>query len=64
MVCMEDDDLAGLEDASSEGEENNYEADLIDGEAIRSGPPAARKTFRKRSRGIVFNPDVRSTIIA
>lgn len=54
MVSVEEDDLAGLEDVSSEGEDDNYEADLTDGEANSSGVPSAKKPYRKKSRGIFF----------
>lgn len=56
MVSVEEDDLAGLEDVSSEGEDDNYEAeaDLTDGETHSSGIPSGRKPYRKKSRGIVF----------
>ncbi len=38
MVSVEDDDLAGLEDVSSDNEDDNYEAELSDGEAAAPGP--------------------------
>ncbi|GAA0152154.1 chromatin/chromatin-binding, or -regulatory protein [Lithospermum erythrorhizon] len=50
MVSVEDDDLAGLEDVSSEEEDDNYEADLADGEAAPAGASATRRPYRKRSR--------------
>ncbi|KAL4022127.1 hypothetical protein IC575_015850 [Cucumis melo] len=50
MVSVEEDDLAGLEDVSSEGEDDNYEADLTDGEANSSGVPSVKKPYRRKSR--------------
>ncbi|CAN1325301.1 CHD3-type chromatin-remodeling factor PICKLE [Linum perenne] len=49
MVSVEDDDLAGMEDLSSDGEDDNYEADLTDGETS-SGTQAGRRPYRKRAR--------------
>ncbi|GMI95104.1 CYTOKININ-HYPERSENSITIVE 2, hypersensitive to red and blue 2, GYMNOS [Hibiscus trionum] len=37
MVSVEDDDLVGLEDVSSDGEDDNFEAELTDGDTISSG---------------------------
>lgn len=54
MVSVEEDDLAGLEDVSSDGEDDNYEAELTDGETVPTGAPAARKPYRKRARGTIF----------
>lgn len=51
MVSVEDDDLAGLEDVSSDGEDDNYEADLTDGETS-SGAPSGKRSYRKRARGM------------
>lgn len=51
MVSVEDDDLAGLEDVSTEAEDDNYEADLTDGETTSSGTQTGRKPYRKKSRG-------------
>lgn len=48
MVSVEEDDLAGMEDASSEGEDDNYEVELSDGEAT---PPIGRKPYKRKSRG-------------
>lgn len=53
MVSVEEDDLAGLEDVSSDGEDDNYEAEVTDGEAASSGNASVRRAGRKRSRGIV-----------
>ncbi|XP_022981141.1 CHD3-type chromatin-remodeling factor PICKLE [Cucurbita maxima] len=50
MVSVEEDDLAGLEDVSSEGEDDNYEADLTDGEANSTGIPSVKKPYRRKSR--------------
>ncbi|KAJ8421601.1 hypothetical protein Cgig2_025730 [Carnegiea gigantea] len=49
MVSVEDDDLAGLEDVSSDGEDDNYEAELTDSETM-SGAPSGRRAYRKRAR--------------
>ncbi|XP_015079213.1 CHD3-type chromatin-remodeling factor PICKLE isoform X1 [Solanum pennellii] len=50
MVSVEDDDLAGLEEVTSDGEDDNYEADLSDGETALPGAPVVRRPYRKRSR--------------
>lgn len=50
MVSVEDDDLAGLEDVSSEDEDDNYEAESTDGEAALPGIQTGRRPYRKRSR--------------
>lgn len=52
MVSVEDDDLAGLEDVSSDGEDDNYEAELTDSETTSSGAPSGRRPYKKRARGI------------
>lgn len=54
MVSVEDDDLAGLEDVSSDGEDDNYEAELSDGEtnSIGGGAPIARKPYKKKARSM------------
>ncbi|KAL0330577.1 UNVERIFIED_CONTAM: CHD3-type chromatin-remodeling factor PICKLE [Sesamum radiatum] len=49
MVSVEEDDLAGLEDVSSDAEDDNYEAELTDNETA-SGAAAVRRTYRKRAR--------------
>ncbi|GAV59961.1 SNF2_N domain-containing protein/Helicase_C domain-containing protein/Chromo domain-containing protein/PHD domain-containing protein/DUF1086 domain-containing protein/DUF1087 domain-containing protein/CHDCT2 domain-containing protein [Cephalotus follicularis] len=49
MVSVEEDDLAGLEDISSEGEDDNYEAELTDGDTS-SGTQSGRKSCKKRAR--------------
>ncbi|XP_052209681.1 CHD3-type chromatin-remodeling factor PICKLE-like [Diospyros lotus] len=46
MVSVEEEELAGLEDVSSDGEDDNYEVELTDGETA----PPGRKPNRKRSR--------------
>ncbi|MCD7453113.1 hypothetical protein HAX54_019771 [Datura stramonium] len=51
MVSVEDDDLAGLEEVTSDGEDDNYEADLSDGETALPGAPVVRRPYRKRARG-------------
>lgn len=62
MVSIEDDDLAGLEDVSSDGEDDNYEAEVTDGETASSGILSAtlsgRKSNKKRTRGIVTHSHV------
>ncbi|KAL9226735.1 hypothetical protein vseg_002510 [Gypsophila vaccaria] len=50
MVSVEDDDRAGLEDVSSEGEDDNYEAELSDDETLSSGAPSSKRGSRKRAR--------------
>lgn len=50
MVSVEEDDLAGLEDVSSDGEDDNYEAELTDNETASSGAAAVRRPYRKRAR--------------
>ena len=54
MVSVEDDDLAGLENVSSDGQDDNYEAELTDGEtpSTVAVAPSGRRPYRKRSRGI------------
>lgn len=60
MVSVEDDDLAGLEDVSSDGEDDNYEADHTDGTDGTDGETAeaetqpVRKPYKKRARGMVY----------
>ncbi|CAM8893801.1 unnamed protein product [Rhodiola kirilowii] len=49
MVSVDDDDLAGLEDVSSDGEDDVYEADITDGDAM-NGTISGRRPYRKRSR--------------
>lgn len=52
MVSVEDDDLAGLEDVSSDNEDDNYEAEISDGEAAGPGPQPGKRPYRKRARGL------------
>ncbi|CAI9092629.1 OLC1v1027924C1 [Oldenlandia corymbosa var. corymbosa] len=54
MVSVEEDDLAGLEDVSSDGEDDNYEVDLTDGEIAPAGAPLVRRPYRKRARCILL----------
>lgn len=48
---MEEDDLAGLEDVSSDGDES-YEAESTDGEAPGQGNQTGRRPYRRKGRGI------------
>ncbi|XP_028103020.1 CHD3-type chromatin-remodeling factor PICKLE-like [Camellia sinensis] len=48
MVSVENEDLAGLEDVSFEGEDNNYEVELIDEETAASGILTGRRPYRKK----------------
>uniref|UniRef100_A0A6N2N8A0 CHD3-type chromatin-remodeling factor PICKLE n=1 Tax=Salix viminalis TaxID=40686 RepID=A0A6N2N8A0_SALVM len=50
MVSVEDDDLAGLEDVSSDGEDDNYEAELTDGETTSSGIQTVKRPYKKKAR--------------
>ncbi|XP_010525929.1 PREDICTED: CHD3-type chromatin-remodeling factor PICKLE-like [Tarenaya hassleriana] len=50
MVSIEEDDLAGLEDVSSDGEDESYEAELTDSEAAGQGTQPGRRPYRKRAR--------------
>ncbi|KAK3036792.1 hypothetical protein RJ639_030484 [Escallonia herrerae] len=50
MVSVEEDDLAGLEDVSSDGEDDNYEAELTDGETASAEAPPVRRPSRKKPR--------------
>ncbi|KAK4480176.1 hypothetical protein RD792_013238 [Penstemon davidsonii] len=52
MVSVEEDDLAGLEDVSSDGEDDNYEAELTENETASTGAATIRRPYRKRVRGI------------
>lgn len=61
MVSVDDDDLAGLEDVSSDGEDDNYEAeptdDGTDGEVIVEAEAApVRKPYKKKARGKIYVP--------
>ncbi|KAG6739227.1 hypothetical protein POTOM_056818 [Populus tomentosa] len=55
MVSVEEDDLAGLEDVSSDGEDDNYEAELTDGETTSSGIQTSgiqtlKRPYKKKGR--------------
>jgi len=52
MVSVEEDDLAGLEDVSSDGEDDNYEAELTDGDSnsTGTGTTTARRPYKKKAR--------------
>ncbi|XXG40563.1 hypothetical protein AAC387_Pa01g1247 [Persea americana] len=50
IASTEEDDLAGLEDVSSDDEEDNNEAEWIDSEMISSGNVSGRKGSKKKSR--------------
>ncbi|XP_047328868.1 CHD3-type chromatin-remodeling factor PICKLE-like isoform X2 [Impatiens glandulifera] len=51
MLPVEEDDFAGMEDVSSDGEDNNYEAELSDGEtAVPVIPVVGRRPYKKRAR--------------
>ncbi|KAH7857517.1 hypothetical protein Vadar_013597 [Vaccinium darrowii] len=54
MVSVEEDDLAGLEDVSSDGEDDNYEAELADGETASTGLPTGRRPYRKKAQSMSF----------
>jgi chromodomain-helicase-DNA-binding protein 4 len=51
LVSIEEDDLAGLEDVSSDGDES-YEAESTDGEAAGQGVQTGRRPYRRKGRGI------------
>ncbi|XP_047157571.1 CHD3-type chromatin-remodeling factor PICKLE isoform X2 [Vigna umbellata] len=52
MVSVEEDDLAGLEDVSSDGEDDNYEAELTDGDSnsTGTGTATAKRPYKKKAR--------------
>ncbi|KAL8154275.1 hypothetical protein V2J09_012035 [Rumex salicifolius] len=50
LASVEDDDLAGLEDVSSDGEDDNYEGGLSDSEMTPAVAPSGRRPYRKRNR--------------
>ncbi|CAA2968529.1 CHD3-type chromatin-remodeling factor PICKLE [Olea europaea subsp. europaea] len=56
MVSVEEDDLAGLEDVSSDVEDDNYEAELTDSETTATGAAAVRKPYKKRIRAETSGP--------
>ncbi|CAI8599568.1 unnamed protein product [Vicia faba] len=49
MVSVEEDDLAGLEDVSSD-EDDNYEAELTDGDSNSTGTTSSRRPYKKKAR--------------
>ncbi|VYS53442.1 unnamed protein product [Arabidopsis thaliana] len=49
LVSIEEDDLAGLEDVSSDGDES-YEAESTDGEAAGQGVQTGRRPYRRKGR--------------
>ncbi|CAH8390357.1 unnamed protein product [Eruca vesicaria subsp. sativa] len=49
VVSVEEDDLAGLEDVSSDGDES-YEAESTDGEAPGQGNQTSRRPYRRKGR--------------
>ena len=51
MVSVEEDDLAGLEDVSSDGEDDNYEAELTDGDSNSTGTTSVKRPYKKKARG-------------
>lgn len=51
MVSVEEDDLAGLEDVSSDGDDN-YEVELTDADSNPTGI-ISRRPYKKRARGIL-----------
>ncbi|CAJ1973658.1 unnamed protein product [Sphenostylis stenocarpa] len=52
MVSVEEDDLAGLEDVSSDGEDDNYEAELTDGDSNSNGTgtTTAKRPYKRKAR--------------
>ncbi|XP_014500992.1 CHD3-type chromatin-remodeling factor PICKLE isoform X1 [Vigna radiata var. radiata] len=54
MVSVEEDDLAGLEDVSSDGEDDNYEAELTDGDSnsTGTGTTTAKRPYKKKARSM------------
>lgn len=52
MISVEDDDLAGLEDVSSDNEDDNYEADLSDSEVLLTGTMPVKRPYKKKSRSM------------
>ncbi|KAE8701589.1 CHD3-type chromatin-remodeling factor PICKLE [Hibiscus syriacus] len=65
MVSIEDDDLAGLEDVSTDGEDDNFEPELTDGNTTSSGTTSSefesetesgKRTYKKRNRADSTEP--------
>ncbi|WVZ18111.1 hypothetical protein V8G54_005433 [Vigna mungo] len=56
MVSVEEDDLAGLEDVSSDGEDDNYEAELTDGDSnsTGTGTTTAKRPYKKKARSMCY----------
>lgn len=52
MVSVEDDDLAGLEDVSSDGDDN-VDAELTDGDSNSNGI-ISKRPYKKRARGMLI----------
>ncbi|OVA08625.1 SNF2-related [Macleaya cordata] len=55
MVSVEEDDLAGLEDVSSDGEDDGNEGDWIYAEMISSGTASGRKLHSKKKARVDGN---------
>ncbi|KAK7283118.1 hypothetical protein RIF29_12416 [Crotalaria pallida] len=55
MVSVEEDDLAGLEDVSSD-EDDNYEAELTDGDSNSTGTTSTRRPYKKKARADSTEP--------
>ncbi|MCI11387.1 CHD3-type chromatin-remodeling factor PICKLE-like, partial [Trifolium medium] len=51
MVFVEEDDLAGLEDVSSD-EDDSYEAELTDGDSNSTGTTTSRRPYKKKARSM------------
>ncbi|CAA0841965.1 CHD3-type chromatin-remodeling factor PICKLE [Striga hermonthica] len=50
VVSVEEDDLAELEDMATDGEDDNYEAELTDTEVASTGAASTRRPRRKRTQ--------------
>ncbi|CAA7398038.1 unnamed protein product [Spirodela intermedia] len=57
MAAAEDDDLAGLEDVSSEDEDYKYEDDVSDVDADASGSSSARRAYLLKKKARLDNSD-------
>lgn len=51
MVPFQGDDFGGLEDVSSDSEDDNYEADLTDDDSNSTGTTTARRPYKKKAHG-------------